>query len=229
MSSNKPSLLIIEDEAAICHLLRLALADLHCRFRESATLRTARRQLAEQAPDLIILDWMLADGNGIELLGELRRDSRHAYIPVLMLTARSDEADIIRGLEYGADDYLTKPFSLGELKARVKALLRRFKLENRELHWRHLRLDCDAQQAYCHDTPIKLHRREYQLLQCLLEQPGKVHSREHLLDTLWGNDSDINDRTVDVAIRRLRKALAEHDCELPITTIRGSGYRLDKP
>lgn len=230
MSSNNPILLIVEDEPAIRSLLGLALADLSCRIQQSANLAEAREQLAHAPPDLILLDWMLPDGNGIELLRELRQHPAHSGTAVLMLTARSAESDIIRGLEQGADDYLTKPFSLGELKARVKALLRRLPAPpdaDHILHFPPIRLDTAAQQAYCHDHPVKLHRREYQLLRLLLEQPNQVHSRDSLLDRIWGTYSDVNDRTVDVAIRRLRQAFAEHGHALPLTTIRGSGYRLD--
>ena len=219
----RATLLIVEDEAAIRQLLTLTLAGEPYHLLESATLQEARAQLARQPVHLVILDWMLPDGNGTDLLPELRE----RRIATLMLTARSTEADIIRGLTQGADDYLTKPFSLGELKARLQALLRR--LPPASMAEDGIHLDSDAQQAYYRNQPVTLHRREYHLLRLLLEQPGKVHSREQLLDAIWGNYSDINDRTVDVAIRRLRKAFAEHGYELPITTVRGSGYRLDKP
>lgn len=223
-------LLIIEDEPAIAQLITFGLGEKYS-YATLDTLQTARQYLNDHRPNLIILDWMLPDGNGINLLEIIRNDPRHQATPVIMLTARSSEADITKGLDNGADDYLTKPFSVAELSSRIKALLRRVSPEQDKNHlaWEAIRIDLSAFEAYYHNQPVKLHRREFALLKSLLKQPGKVLSREQLLDRAWGEEADIGDRAVDVSIRRLRKAFEDIGYQLPITTIRGIGYRLDKP
>ncbi|SUO97165.1 winged helix-turn-helix domain-containing protein [Suttonella ornithocola] len=200
-------------------------------FSEVGSLLEAQSFLETHRPNVILLDWMLPDGSGIQLLNRLRQDPRHQDLPIIMLTARSAEADISKGLDNGADDYITKPFSVAELSSRIRALLRRVSKENESKHliWEAIRMDLSAFHVYYHDKPIKLHRREFSLLKTFLEQAGKVLSREQLLDKAWGEEAEIGDRAVDVSIRRLRKAFEEHNYKLPLITIRGMGYRLDKP
>lgn len=226
----KKHLLIIEDEPAIVQLIEFGLGEQYS-YASADTLQHARQYLDHQHPNLIILDWMLPDGSGIALLEHIRRDPRHQHTPVIMLTARAAEADITKGLDNGADDYLTKPFSIAELASRINALLRRLNPEQHSEHlsWQAIRLDLSAHQAYYQEQAIKLHRREFFLLKTLLENPGKVLNREQLLNRAWGEEADIADRAVDVCIRRLRKAFGEKGYPLPISTIRGMGYRLDKP
>lgn len=172
----------------------------------------------------------LPDGNDVQLLAMLRRDARYRHLPILMLTARSSETDITKGLETGADDYLTKPFSVAELQTRLKALLRRSGEEehNQELALSALAHGFKQQSSLLSTNPISLHRREFALLRCLMKHSGKVLSREQLLDQAWGDDGEITDRAVDVSVRRLRKAFEDQGYDLPISTVRGLGYRLDK-
>lgn len=178
------------------------------------------------------LSWIgcLPDGNGVQLLAMLRRDARYRHLPILMLTARSSETDITKGLETGADDYLTKPFSVAELQTRLKALLRRSGEEehNQELALPALAHGFKQQSSLLSTNPIPLHCREFALLRCLMKHSGKVLSREQLLDQAWGDDGEIADRAVDVSVRRLRKAFEDQGYDLPISTVRGLGYRLDK-
>lgn len=222
-------ILIVEDESGIRQLITFGLADGGYGFSEAKSLQSANRALNEAKPDLIILDWMLPDGNGITLLRELRQHKATARLPIIMLTARSAEEDIIKGLDNGADDYLTKPFSVAELKARVSALLRRSS-EGKvtTLAYDAITIDTDSHEVLYEGKPIELHRREYQLLTTFIAQPGKVHQREQLLEKVWGEYAEVGDRAVDVAIRRLRKAFEEAGYDLPLTTIRGVGYKLDK-
>lgn len=228
LTNHSAHILLIEDESGIRHLLNTALSDYA--LRDSDTLKNARIALKTQLPDLIILDWVLPDGSGIDFLRYLKNSNEYSNIPVLMLTARATEHDIITGLDHGADDYLTKPFSLGVLQSRIKALLRRnTPSASEQLTWYDIRIDADKHRVFYQQHEIKLHRREFKLLQIFLSQPVKVHSREQLLDLVWGNQSDVGDRAVDVSIRRLRKAFADYDFALPITTLRGVGYRLDRP
>lgn len=207
---SKKRLLIIEDESSIVQLLRFAL-EAQYEIHAVDTLRAAEAALRAEIPHIIILDWMLPDGNGVQLLAMLRRDARYRHLPILMLTARSSEADITKGLETGANDYLTKPFSVAELQARLKALLRRSGEEERsqELHYPPLRMDLSSNQVFYQQTPIPLHRREFALLRCLMKHSGKVLSREQLLDQAWGDDGEIADRAVDVSVRQLRKAFED--------------------
>lgn len=230
MSQTK-QILIVEDESGIRQLITFALQQEGFRFIEAKNLQTAQHLLSEHRPDLIILDWMLPDGNGINLLQQLRKRSDSANIPVIMLTARSSEQDIIKGLDTGADDYLSKPFSVAELKARISALLRRAGSDESGgfLEWEGVSVNSDTHEVICDGQPITLHRREFQLLKVFLSHPGKVHEREQLINKVWGDFAEVGDRAVDVAVRRLRKAFEEKDYELPISTIRGIGYRLDKP
>lgn len=222
-------LLIIEDEPAIRQLIMLGLGEKYS-YAEQDSLAGAKAYLDNHLPSLIILDWMLPDGSGIALFSHLAHDPRLSKLPVIMLTARAAEADITKGLDMGADDYLTKPFSPAELASRVKALLRRTTdTGTAHLSFERIRINLTTFEAFYDEQPVKLHRREFNLLKTLLASPGKVLSRENLLDAAWGEETDISDRAVDVSIRRLRKAFEQAGYALPMVTIRGIGYRLEKP
>lgn len=231
MTETEIVILLVEDEAAIRQLICLGLEAHNYTFIEAADLDSAEAALAQQTPDLIILDWMLPDGNGIALLQSLRQSDSQSNLPILMLTARTAEPDIVKALDLGADDHLSKPFSINELHSRIKALLRRSNAPRHtinELNWHNIRIDLQTHQVYFQNQNVKLHRREYNLLTAFVRQPGKVYSREQLLNLAWGEQNDVGDRAVDVAIRRLRKAFEKYDYALPIATMRGVGYRLNK-
>ena len=204
---------------------------------ESAGFRTtiasdgneALFQAEELLPELIILDWMLPERSGIEVCRELRKRKSTKATPIIMLTARSEEIDKVKGLENGADDYVVKPFSPKELIARSRALLRRTKpgfVENK-LFYADLEMDLEAHRVFRNGNAIHLGPTEYRLLNVLLERPTRVYSREQLLDRVWGHDIYVEERTVDVHIRRLRKALDGNDGQNLIRTVRGGGYSLD--
>ncbi|AXM45697.1 response regulator [Dichelobacter nodosus] len=224
----KKRILLVEDEPAIRQLLLYGLQDQY-QCIEAGTLAQAKTILQQQIPDLVLLDWMLPDGSGIKILEDLRKIETLRYLPVIMLTARADERDIIKGLDYGADDYLTKPFSMAELQSRIKALFRRMPESEEEqscLSWEDITMNLLTYEVFFQDKLLKLNRREFQLLECFLRHPNKVLSREQLLDFAWQGEEDIGDRAVDVAIRRLRKAFENIDEQLPVMSIRGIGYRL---
>jgi len=183
---------------------------------------------AEETPDLVILDWMIEGTSGIEVCRRLRRDKPTAHVPIIMLTARETEDDKIRGLETGADDYLTKPFSPRELLARVAAVLRRIRpaLAGESIAYGDLALDPVAHRVSRAGKPLHLGPTEYRLLRFLMENPGRVFSRSQLLDGVWGSDSEIELRTVDVHIRRLRQAIAIDGAKDPVRTVRSAGYSL---
>jgi two-component system phosphate regulon response regulator PhoB len=183
----------------------------------------------ERTPDLVILDWMIEGVSGIEVCRRLRRRSATARVPIIMLTARGEESDRIRGLDTGADDYVTKPFSPRELIARVGAVLRRVRpaLAGEQLAFADIVMDVDAHRVRRSGKPVQLGPTEFRLLRHFMENPGRVFSRERLLDAVWGHDPDIDMRTVDVHIRRLRKSLNEGGREDVIRTVRSAGYSLD--
>lgn len=184
----------------------------------------------ELNPDLIILDWMLPNVSGIEVCRQLKRGKDTSGIPVIMLTARGEESDRVRGLDTGADDYIVKPYSVSELMARVRAMLRRSRpsTAGQALSYGDLLVDLEQHRVtYCGEA-VKLGPTEFRLLVFLLEKPGRVRSREQLLDSVWGMNSDIDLRTVDVHVGRLRKALKEGGNPDPVRTVRGFGYSLDK-
>ena len=223
-------ILIIEDDAAIVTLLQY---NLEAEGYEVATAGDAEQGellLSEQLFDVLVLDWMLPDVSGIELCARLRRSGKAPKLPVLMLTARGEEADRVRGLSIGADDYVVKPFSVPELMARVKALLRRVSPERIDdvLTRGGVALDRAAHRVTRGQREIALGPTEYRLLEALLESPGRVLSRSQLLDRVWGNTAEIDERTVDVHVGRLRKALVRGDEPDPIRTVRGAGYVLDE-
>jgi two-component system phosphate regulon response regulator PhoB len=225
----KPLILIVEDEASLVTLLRYNLEKEGYRVCEAGDGEEALTVLAERKPDLVLLDWMLPSLSGIEVCRQLRRKPATRDLPVIMLTARGEEGDKIRGLNTGADDYLTKPFSLPELTARVRALLRRAQPVQQKgfLTWGDISMDLAAHRVSRASKPIHLGPTEFRLLQFFMQHPGTVFSREELLDAVWGPDIYVEPRTVDVHIRRLRKAL---NCDTEsdiIRTVRAAGYALD--
>ncbi len=219
-------ILVVEDERAIREMVAFTLKRAGFAVREAEDASAARRIIADNRPDLILLDWMLPDLSGLELARALRRDEATRELPILMLTARAAEDDKVLGLESGADDYLTKPFSARELVARIQALLRRAAgAEGEALALGNLRLDPASHRVSAEGSEVTLGPTEYRLLKFFMSQPDRVFSRAQVLDRVWGGNVYIEERTVDVHIRRLRKALAPHGCDAYIQTVRGSGYR----
>jgi two-component system phosphate regulon response regulator PhoB len=224
-----PLVLVVEDEAALVTLLRYNLEREGFRVAEARDGEEAMLQIAEQMPDLVILDWMLPLMSGIEVCRQLRRLPETRRLPIVMLTARGEEGDKLRGLDAGADDYVTKPFSPSELIARLRAVLRRAKPEREDetLKYQDLVMDLASHRVKRNGREVHLGPTEFRLLRHLLENQGRVFSREQLLDMVWGRDVYVEPRTVDVHIRRLRKAInndAENDL---IRTVRAAGYALD--
>ncbi len=221
-------ILIVDDEAAIRQMVCLALAQAGYTCLEAADAGEAQTRILEQVPDLILLDWMLPGTSGVEYARRLRREKLTQKIPVIMLTARVEEEDKVRGLDSGADDYITKPFSTRELQARIKALLRRASPHAAEvaLEVDGLQLDPATHRVSAGAQHIALGPTEFRLLQFFMSHPERVHSRERLLNDVWGNNVYVEERTVDVHIRRLRKALATSGHDRLIQTVRGAGYRL---
>lgn len=225
------TILFVEDEAPIRDLVRFALSRAGMEMLEAADTRQAEALLDSRRPDLILLDWMLPEEEGIALLRRLRRNSERRDIPVIMLTAMAGEEEKIRGLEVGADDYVTKPFSPPELIARIRAVLRRTTGADEAglLHLGQLVMDTAAHEVRWQDQPVLLGPTEFRLLKFLLGHPGRVYNRAQLLDYAWPADEAREERTVDVSIRRLRKALAPFGADQSIETVRGAGYRLRPP
>ena len=224
-----PLVLVVEDEAALVTLLRYNLEREGFRVAEARDGEEAMLQIAEQMPDLVILDWMLPLMSGIEVCRQLRRLPETRRLPIVMLTARGEEGDKLRGLDAGADDYVTKPFSPSELIARLRAVLRRAKPEREDetLKYQDLVMDLASHRVKRNGREVHLGPTEFRLLRHLLENQGRVFSREQLLDMVWGRDVYVEPRTVDVHIRRLRKAInAEVEKDL-IRTVRAAGYALD--
>ncbi len=226
----KPLILIVEDEAALVTMLRYNLEKEGYRVCDAGDGEEALTMVAERKPDLVILDWMLPSLSGIEVCRQLRRKPTTRELPVIMLTARGEEGDKIRGLNTGADDYMTKPFSLPELMARVRALLRRVQPAPQKgvLTFGDLSLDQAAHRVTRGERPIHLGPTEFRLLQFFLQHPGNVFSREELLNAVWGPDIYVEPRTVDVHIRRLRKAINSGARSDLIRTVRAAGYSLDR-
>ena len=218
-------ILVVEDEVAIRDMLCFVLDQHGYECIEADTYQSALHQLHEPYPDLILLDWMFPGGSGIKLLSHLKQDNILRSIPVVMLTARGEEQDKVRGLENGADDYVTKPFSPKELMARLKTVMRRVNptsLDD-ELSFNELKLDPVSHRVSLADQTLNMGPTEFNLLHFFMTHPERVYSREQLLNNVWGTNVYVEDRTVDVHIRRLRKALADHDHL--IQTVRGAGYR----
>ena len=224
------TLLIVEDEPAIAELVAL-----HCKHagytvKVAHAVLDARDRVDEALPDLIVLDWMLPDKSGIDFARELRKDERTRDLPILMLTARAAEDDKVRGLEVGADDYVTKPFSPKELMARIKALLRRAapELSEAPIEIAGLRLEPAAHRVFGNGVGLKVGPTEFRLLRFLMSRPDRVMTRQALLDGVWGDHVFIEERTVDVHVRRLRIALEPTGHDALVETVRGGGYCLRK-
>ena len=226
--AHSPVILVVEDEPAQREVLAYNIAaegfDVLTADSGDEALLIAR----ETPPDLIILDWMLPNVSGIEVCRQLKSGTQTARIPVIMLSARSEEVDKIRGLETGADDYVTKPYSLAELLARTRSQLRRTRPSSvgETLEYEDIKLDTSAHRAFRGDAQINLGPTEFRLLTAFMERPGRVWSREQLLDRVWGRDIYVDSRTVDVHVGRLRKALRGGGESDPIRTVRGAGYAL---
>ncbi len=226
---NQAKMLLVEDDAALAELLVYHFSRENFNVRQTPDGEEALMLAQETPPDVIILDWMLETLSGIEVCRRLRRMPETANVPIIMLTARGEEEDRVRGLETGADDYVTKPFSPRELVARVGAVLRRVRpaLAGETLTYADIEMDTVAHKVKRNGTTVALGPTEFRLLKHFLEHPVHVFSRERLLDSVWGRDSDIEARTVDVHIRRLRKAINEGGRPDIIRTVRSAGYALD--
>jgi two-component system, OmpR family, phosphate regulon response regulator PhoB len=226
-----PRILIVEDEASLQELLAYNLERAGFAVEQAYDADEARTMIAEQAPDLVLLDWMLPYMSGLELCRQLRRQPVTANLPIVMLTARVEERDRLHGLDTGADDYITKPFSVDELIARVRAVLRRIRpaFASEVLRFADLTMDLAGHRVARSGRVVHLSPTEFRLLRQLLESPGRVFSRSQLLDLVWGRDQDVELRTVDATIRRLRRALnAAGEADL-LRTVRATGYALDHP
>ena len=223
------TLLLVEDDPALSELLEYRFTNEGYRVRATADGDEALVLAAEEVPDLVILDWMIEGTSGIEVCRRLRRDKATSHVPIIMLTAREAEDDRIRGLETGADDYVTKPFSPRELLARVSAVLRRIRpaLAGETLEVGDIKLDPVAHKVSRRGQALQMGPTEYRLLKFFMESPGRVFSRNQLLDGVWGTGSDIELRTVDVHIRRLRKAIEMQHAADPIRTVRSAGYAFE--
>ncbi len=220
-------ILVVEDEASIRDMLRFALERAEFRIVLAANAQEARLRIAESRPDLILLDWMMPGLSGVEYAKELKGAATTKDIPVIMVTARAEEEDKVRGLNIGADDYVSKPFSFPELIARIQAVLRRAMPggEEERLAVAGLEVDAASQRVTAKGEPIKLGPTEYRLLHFFISHPERVYTREQVLDRVWGQNVYVEERTVDVHIRRLRKALQPYGYDNMIQTVRGTGYR----
>jgi two-component system phosphate regulon response regulator PhoB len=225
-----PLILVVEDEPALATLLRYNLEKEGFSVAEAHDGEEALLQLSERTPDAVLLDWMLPQVSGLEICRRIRRTPQWRTLPVIMLTAKGEEADRVRGLEGGADDYVVKPFGVTELVARLKAVLRRARptAGAEMLRYADLVMDLASHRVTRNGDSVHLGPTEFRLLRVLLERPGRVFSREQLLDAVWGRESEIEPRTVDVHIRRLRKALNEDSRRDLIRTVRAAGYAVDQ-
>ncbi len=228
MAAQRPTVLLVEDEPAQREVLAYNLSAEGFEVITAANGEEAMMVVDEAAPDLILLDWMMPHVSGLEVCRRLKLRPETRSIPVIMLSARSEEVDKVRGLETGADDYVIKPYSLVELMARLRAHLRRVRpaTAGLMLEYGDIRLDSETHRVMRADQVLKLGPTEFRLLSTFLEKPGRVFSREQLLDRVWGRDIYVDTRTVDVHIGRLRKALMQHGGEDPLRTVRGAGYAL---
>ena len=220
-------ILVVEDERPIREMIAFGLRRAGFEVREAADARSGRAEVANKRPDLLLVDWMLPDTSGLEFTRGLKRDRETRELPVIMLTARAEEGDKIAGLEGGADDYITKPFSPRELLARINAVLRRaMPTEGSErVEIEGLVLDQSSQRVSAGERTVALGPTEYRMLAFFMTHPERVYTREQLLDRVWGGNVYVEERTIDVHIRRLRKALEEFGYDRLIQTVRGSGYR----
>jgi len=228
MSTEQPTVLLVEDEPAQREVLGYNLEADGFRVMTAGNGEEALMMVAEAPPDIIVLDWMMPNVSGIEVCRQLKTRSETRGIPIIMLSARSEEVDRVRGLETGADDYVIKPYSLVELMARVRAQLRRTRPATigERLEYEDIVLDSETHRVTRSEKPLKLGPTEFRLLATFMEKPGRVWSREQLLDRVWGRDIYVDTRTVDVHIGRLRKALCQHGGDDPLRTVRGAGYAL---
>lgn len=226
--SGEPSrgqILVVEDERAIREMIVFGLRRGGFEVREAANVAAARASIADRRPDLVLIDWMLPDMSGLELTRSLKRDKDTQDMPIIMLTARAEEQDKVAGLDGGADDYVTKPFSPRELLARINAVLRRSGAPDESIRAEGLLLDPASQRVTVGDRTVPLGPTEYRLLSFFMTHPERVYSRSQLLDRVWGGNVYVEERTVDVHIRRLRKVLEAFGYDRFIQTVRGSGYR----
>ncbi|WP_299015663.1 phosphate regulon transcriptional regulator PhoB [uncultured Photobacterium sp.] len=220
-------ILVVEDEAPIREMLCFVLEQKGYEAVEAEDFDSALEKIVEPYPELILLDWMLPGGSGINLLKHLKRDEMTRKIPVVMLTARGEEEDKVRGLEAGADDYITKPFSPKELMARLKAVMRRVSPTSLEdvIDVQGLKLDPVSHRVTSNEEPLDMGPTEFKMLHFFMTHQERVYSREQLLNNVWGTNVYVEDRTVDVHIRRLRKALETGGHDKLVQTVRGAGYR----
>jgi two-component system phosphate regulon response regulator PhoB len=227
MSMQGKLILVVEDEAPIREMLRFALSRAEFQVAEAATAQDARLRIAEARPDLILMDWMMPGMSGVEFTRELKSQPGTRDIPVIMVTARAEEEDKVRGLNIGCDDYVSKPFSYPELIARIQAVLRRAVPggEEERVAINGLEVDAASQRVTAKGQPVRLGPTEYRLLHFFVSHPERVYTREQVLDRVWGQNVYVEERTVDVHIRRLRKALEPFGYDGMIQTVRGSGYR----
>ena len=227
----KPLVLIVEDEAPLVTMLRYNLEKEGFQVCEAGDGEEALVQIAERKPDLVLLDWMLPLVSGIEVCRRIRRSAETRSLPVIILTARGEQTDRVRGLDSGADDYVVKPFSPSELVARLRAVMRRAQPDTAQnlLQFADVEVDTAAHRVSRSGRPIHLGPTEFRLLRYLIGHPGRVFSREQLLDAVWGRDVYVEARTVDVHIRRLRKALNVDGAVDVVRTVRSAGYALDHP
>ncbi len=223
-------ILVIEDEASIRDMLRFALERVDFLVSVAADAPSARLRIAEARPDLILLDWMMPGMSGVDYARELKSAPQTRDIPVIMVTARAEEEDKIRGLNIGCDDYVSKPFSFPELIARIQAVLRRSMPggEEERLAVAGLQVDAASQRVTAKGEPVRLGPTEYRLLHFFISHPERVYTREQVLDRVWGQNVYVEERTVDVHIRRLRKALEPFGYDGMIQTVRGTGYRFSE-
>lgn len=225
----KPTILVVEDEAPLATMLRYNLEKQGYRVEEATDGQEALTRIAEAQPDLVLLDWMLPAMSGLEVCRQIRRRPQTRDLPVIMVTARADDQDAVRGLNTGADDYITKPFSIEALLARIRALLRRSSAVpvKGEIAFHDIQMDLGAHRVTRNGRRVHLGPTEFRLLEFFMQHPGRVFSREELLDAVWGRDIHVELRTVDVHIRRLRRALNAPEELDVVRTVRTAGYALD--
>jgi len=230
MGMQNKKILVIEDEASIRDMLRFALERAEFRVSLAQDVPNGRLRIAEERPDLILLDWMMPGVSGVEYARELKSTPQTKDIPVIMVTARAEEEDKIRGLNIGCDDYVSKPFSFPELIARIQAVLRRSMPggEDERMAVAGLQVDAASQRVTAKGEPVRLGPTEYRLLHLFISHPERVYTREQVLDRVWGQNVYVEERTVDVHIRRLRKALEPYGYHNMIQTVRGTGYRFSE-
>jgi len=220
-------ILIVEDEPAIREMVGVALSRADFELTEAGNATDALISISDDIPDLILLDWMLPGSSGLDFARRIKKDELTQHIPIIMLTARGEETDKITGLDTGADDYITKPFSPRELVARIKAVMRRSapQSESEIIEADGLRLDLAGHRVTVNDNILEIGPTEYKMLYFFMSHPERVYSRSQLLDRIWGSNVYVEERTVDVHIRRLRKLLSKHGHDRFIQTVRGAGYR----